>query len=233
MFKEKINFEIKPVFNLTEEMCKDFAQIDINSGGNKQQHIENLDQSYFDILRISRNSFAFVAYAGEYMVGFTSGFMSGENMWTNALYVDKRYHDYGIGTKLLKTSEQSAGLVAKNMQLIALAGSSNFYQSHGYKNSLVQGRVIKIKNLSQAVSGVLPVFGWSDNLSAKLNVNIDTDLLKQSKYQPIFVYVNDEHRIDGVATRLSNGEEFVKYKKNANMAKYHAMELSDALYMAR
>ncbi len=234
MFKEKINFEIKPVFNLTEEMCKDFAQIDINSGGNKQQHIENLDQSYFDILRLSRNSFAFVAYAGEYMVGFTSGFMSGENMWTNALYVDKRYHDYGIGTKLLSTSEQAASLVAKNIQLIPLTGAVSFYQSRGYKNTLVQGRVVKTKKLPLAMSGVLPVFGWSDNLSAKLNVKVDSDLLKQFRGQPIFVYLNPEQKIDGVATRLLNGKDYIKFtRKSGTVAKYRAMELSDTLYMVR
>ena len=223
MYKEKINFEIKPVFNLTEEMCKDFAQIDINSGGNKQQHMENLDRSYFDILRLSRNSFVFVAYAGEYMVGFTTGFMNGENMWTNALYVDKRYHDYGIGTKLLNTSEQAASLVASNMQLISLAGASNFYQSHGYKNTLVRGRIVKTKKLPLAMSGILPVFGWTDNLSAKLNVKIDSDLLKQFRGQPIFVYLNPEQKIDGVALRLSNNKNMLKL--NDRQPKHRGSEL--------
>ena len=122
------------------------------------------------------------------------------------------------------------------VEYATLNGAVGFYKDRNYENVLVHGRVQKIKKLPQTVQGVVPVFGWTDTLSAKLNVRVDTDLLKNSKHQPIFVYVNDKQRIDGVAVRLSNGKEIIKYKAgrlSADMAKYRALELSDALYMVR
>lgn len=239
MYKEKINFEIRPIFNLTQDMCKDFAEIDLQCGELVERNIRHmcrdLDKTYFDVWRLSNHSFAFATYSGENLVGFISGFMNGNNMFTNALYVTPKYHNCGIGSGLLNTSEQAASLVATNMQLISLGGAVNFYQNLGYKNMPLRGRVVKTKKLPQTEMCVVPVFEWSDKLSAKLNVDVDTNLLKQSKHQPIFVCVNNEQKIDGVATRLSNGEEFIKYndKSHKIIAKYRTAELSDALYMVR
>ena len=122
------------------------------------------------------------------------------------------------------------------MRLVPLEKAVSFYQERDYKNVLIQGRIHKIKKLPKVSAGIVPVFGWSDKLSAKLNVRMDTDLLKQHKHQPIFVYVNDVQRIDGVATRLSDGKEFIEYNKrvvSADMLKCRTLELSDALYMTR
>lgn len=238
MYKEKINFEVRPIFNLTQDMCKDFADIDLQCGELVERNIRHmcrdLDKTYFDVWRLSDHSFAFAAYSGENLVGFTSGFMNGNNMFTNALYVTPKYHNCGIGSGLLNTSEQAASLIVHNMQLVPLENAISFYQERDYKNVLIQGRIHKIKKLPKLSAGIVPVFGWSDKLSTKLNIDVDTNLLKQSKHQPIFVYVNGEQKIDGVATRLSNGEDYVKFtRKGGDVAKYRAMELTDALYNTR
>ena len=241
MYKETINFEFRPIFQPSLDMCKKFADIDIQCMPAVEQHslcvYDNLDQNYFTILQKCRNSFAFGAYKSDEMIGFTTGFLNGENtMFTNALYVLPEYQGFGIGSKLLNTSERAASLIASNMRLVPLENAVSFYQDRDYKNILVQGRIHKIKKLPKISAGIVPVFGWSDKLSAKLNVRVDTGLLKQDKHQPIFVYANDAQRIDGVATRLSDGKEFIEYNKrvvSGDMLKYRTLELSDALYMTR
>ena len=216
MHKEEINFEIKPIFCPNEEICKNFADIDILCGTLIERNMfylcRNLDKQYLDMWKKEKHVFAFAAYYSGQMVGFTTGFARGKNMFTNALYVTPEYHGYGIGTNLLGKSEQAAGLIASNMELISSDNAISFYREHGYENTIVFGRVTKTKELPKITANVVPVFEWWDKLSLKLNVRMYTDLLKQNKHQPIFVYVNDVQRIDGVAMRLPDGKDFIKCK---------------------
>lgn len=200
---------------------------------NLQLLCRNLDKRYLEVWGKQKNVFAFAAYKATEIIGFTTGFLDENNMRTSSLYVMPEYQCMGVGSNLLTTAENAAGLIAPNMQLFSLEGAVTFYKDRGYENTLVHGRVLKTKKLPQTVAGVVPVFQWSDRLNAKLNIKVD-DALLQGKYQPIFVYVNGEQKIDGVATRLSNGKDYVKFtRKGGDIAKYRAMELKDALYNIR
>ena len=232
MFKEFIDYEMRPIFCPSREICKEFADIDILCGTLIEKNMfylcKDLDKMYFDIWNLQRNVSVFAAYLSGKIIGFTSGFYNGRNMFTNALYVVPEYHGYGIGTSLLNTAENAATLVAKNMELISSDDAVSFYQERGYKNVVVQERIVKIKKLSKTIPGVVPVFDWNDKLSAKINVKFDTDLLNKCKHQPIFVYVNSEQKIDGIATRLSNGKDVISCKSGKDKSFIDAA-LSDAL----
>ena len=243
----KINYEIRPIFQPSGKICKDFARVHISRlsaseqeklNSNQQLSIltgcqgvsfcNKLESAYLNTWNMEKNVFAFAAYSAEEMVGFIMGALRGKNMFTRSLYVVPQYQRYGIGSNLLDYAERAASCVALNMELYSLDGSVNFYQRHGYKNVLVLERIMKIKKLPN-VTGVLPVFQWSDKLQAKLNVKFDIDLLKQ-KYQPIFVYVNEEHKIDAVAVRMQNGKEKIKINtKKKELSDFYNQQLSDAL----
>ena len=60
------------------------------------------------------------------------------------------------------------------------------------------------------MTGVVPVFEWCDELQAKLNVKMNTDVLRNNKRQPKFVYVGKDNKIDGVAILLPDGEKLIK-----------------------
>ena len=193
----------------------------------------HLDSAYLNTWNIENHVFAFAAYQTEKMVGFITGALNGSNMFTRSLYVLPEYQGCGIGSKLLDNAECAASFVAPNMELFSLDGAVNFYKNRGYKNTMVLGRVMKVKNLPKPV-GVIPVFQWSDRLQSRLNVKIDGDLLKQSKYQPIFVYVNEYRKIDGIAMRMKNGKEKIKVNlKQKDLLEKYKFELSNALAESR
>ena len=266
MYQEHIDFEIKPIFSPSMEVCKDFVRVqisrfsseeqkkieyyknlknfDFNSSGDKvslsgladmQKWIlyANLDKAYFSTWYMENNAFAFAAYIKEEMVGFISGALSGNNMFTRSLYVLPQYQGCGVGSHLLETAERAASFIVSNMELFSLDGADGFYNAHNYKNTLVQGRVMKIKNLPKTETGVVPVFGWNNVLQARLNIKVNINLF-DCKYQPIFVYVNKDKKIDGLAILYSNGKDFIKFtKKGGDVAKQHKLELLDALSNVR
>jgi len=189
----------------------------------------NLEKAYLNTWNTETNVFAFAAYTAEEMIGFITGSLTGKNMFTRSLYITPQYRGYGIGTNLLNSAENAASLVTSNMELFSLSGAVSFYQNHGYKNTLVLGRIMKIKKLSN-VTGVIPVFQWCNKLQSNLNVNFDIKLLQQTKHQPIFVYVNKQQKIDGVAIRMSDKEQKITINtKGKNLSKIYTQKLSEAL----
>ncbi|MBO4745528.1 MAG: GNAT family N-acetyltransferase [Alphaproteobacteria bacterium] len=189
----------------------------------------NLESAYLNTWNMESNVFAFAAYVGDEMVGFTTGSLNGANMFTRSLYVLPQYQGCGIGSSLLNSAENAASLVSPKMELFSLAGAVSFYQNRGYKNTVVLGRVMKIKKLSNA-TGVQPVFKWCDKLQSKLNLKFDANLLQKNKHQPIFVYVNDQQKIDGIAVQTPNGEQQIKVNPKAKISSpIYTQKLSDAL----
>lgn len=259
---DNINYEIKPIFIPSANICHDFARIQISrlpsSEKEKLSFYKRITCDYFDNLSaeekllvlaeyqrlfaynkletaylntwdLETNVFAFAAYIAEEMVGFITGSLTGKNMFTRSLYVIPQYQSYGIGTSLLDSAEKAAVLVAPNMELISLSSAANFYQNRGYKNILVSGRIIKIKKLSNT-TGVVPVFKWCDTLQSKLNVKIDANLLRKTDHQPIFVYVNKQQKIDGIAIRMPNKEQkIIVNPKEKTLSQFYTQKLSEAL----
>ena len=87
-----------------------------------------------------------------------------------------------------------------------------------------------VKKLPKTISGVVPVFEWCDELQAKLSFKVDNALLKSYKYQPMFVYVGKNNKIDGIGVCLPNGkQEIMLNEKLKSFAKHRRIELSCAM----
>lgn len=233
---DNISYGIKPIFMPSANICHEFARIHMSRLSPTEQEKltanNNLENAYLKAWNKERNVFAFAAYIDKEMLGFITGSLNGKNMFTRALYVMPQYQGYGIGATLLDSAENAASLIAPNMELFSLASAVNFYQNRGYKNTIVLGRVMKIKKLSNA-TGVIPIFQWCDKLQSKLNIKIDVNLLKHPGHQPIFVYVNTQQKIDGIAIRSSNGEQKIKLNlKDKNLSQIYAQKLSSALSLS-
>ena len=236
MYKQILDFEIRPIFNLSDDICKEFERIELLCndwlGGVYVPEYVQSCWKYHKESASEQNAFAFAGYYKNEIIGFSDGYVMNDAMKLDSLFVDPIYHCFGVGTKLLQMSEQSASLMKSDMMLIPLDNAMHFYQTHGY-DYRKPGFYLS-KKLSKPISGVIPVFEWSDELNAKLNLKVDTNLLKQYERQPVFVYLNKEQKIDGIATRLPDGKDFIKYNgKDKTLARYRELELSDALYKAR
>ena len=46
-----------------------------------------------------------------------------------------------------------------------------------------------------------------------MDIPVDTMALKQSKYQPIFVHINENREIDAVTTRTKDGTKKIWYSQ--------------------
>ena len=230
----KINYEIKPIFTQSANICRDFARIHmshLSSVGKDKLHF-NLANAYLNAWNTETNVFAFAAYINKEMVGFITGSLNGQNMFTRSLYITPQYQGYGIGAGLLDSAENAASLIAPNMALFSLNGAVGFYQNRGYKNTTVLGRVMKIKKLSNA-TGVIPVFQWCNKLQSKLNVKFDVNLLKNPEHQPIFVYVNTQQKIDGIAIRTPNGEQKIAVNtREKNLSQIYVQKLLSVLSLS-
>ncbi len=206
-----MDFEIIPIFERNEKICEEFAHVGVccllASERNNLFIHKSLSKSYLKEYDYERNVFAFAAYRNKEMIGFTSGCASGKDMFTRSLYVLPEYQGFGIGTKLLTTSERAASLVALNMELFSLESSIGFYKQRGYKKEIVCDRIVETKKLSNVTKGIVPVFEWDEELQLKLNVDVDYNLLENYKCKPMFVYVGKELKIDGVAMLSPDGEQ--------------------------
>ena len=230
MFVDNMNFEIVPIFKPSEELCKTFASIDINCSINVERAnalFRDLDKDYLDMWKKEKNVFTFVARYEKQIIGFTNGYIDTDTMYLNGLYVEPLYHYCGIGSKLLKKAEFAASIISPTLKLMPLKTAESFYQQYKYGWS---ADCHMVKKLPKTISGVVPVFEWCDELQAKLSFKVDNALLKSYKYQPMFVYVGKNNKIDGIGVRLPDGnQEIMLNEKLKSLAKNRRIELSYAL----
>ena len=231
MFVDNMNLKIVPVFKPSEELCKKFASIDINCSmdiGRVDALCRDLDKDYFDMWKKEKNVFTFVARYEKQIIGFTNGFIDTDNtMYLCGLYVDPLYHYCGIGSKLLKKAEFAASIIRPTLKLMPLKTAESFYQQYKYGWS---ADCHMVKKLPKTISGVVPVFEWCDELQAKLSFKVDNALLRSYKYQPMFVYVGKNNKIDGIGVRLPDGkQEIMLNEKLKSLAKNRRIELSYAM----
>lgn len=230
MFVDNMDFEIVPIFKPSEELCKTFASIDINCSINVERAnalFRDLDKDYLDMWKKEKNVLTFVARYEKQIIGFTNGYIDNDTMYLNGLYVEPLYHYCGIGSKLLKKVEFAASIISPTLKLMPLKTAEGFYQQYKYGWS---ADCHMVKKLPKTISGVVPVFEWCDELQAKLSFKVDNALLKSYKYQPMFVYVGKNNKIDGIGVRLPDGkQEIMLNEKLKSLAKNRRIELSYAL----
>lgn len=208
MSNKSVNFEIFPIFNQTVPgIWSDFAHIE--SECDKKIYTLHYDEKhYLDLYRKDfygyKHCFAFGAYYKKHMVGFTHGHSDDTNvMYLERLYVLPKYQHQGIGTLLLKSAEQTSGLIAGIIKLVSLSASIDFYKQ---KNGYEQFDYMK-KDLQPTSNSIVPVFQWvKKDFNVKFDIDTDSMFLKRNKYQPMFVHTNQDYRIDGVCVCTVNGE---------------------------
>jgi len=209
--RKSVNFKIVPIFNqAAANVWNDFIKIEVacdkatyDLDAPSQSVIQTKLREFKRNLYDYKHNFAFVAYYRKHIIGFAQGFsISPYEMYLNRLYVLPQYQHYGIGSRLLHITEQSATIYAKKISMVALANAVDFYeQKHGYS----QFEYME-KELSPISNCIVPVFQWvKKDFHVKIDVPVDTMVLKQSKYQPIFAHINDDYEVDAVTTRTNNG----------------------------
>jgi len=219
MLSKKQDFKIVPIFNQNHDVWVDFMKIEKMCDKSLGYNYTNYDE--WRVLRGHEQdwknkeyNFAFAAYNKTQMIGFAKGYSYTDIPgWTylDALYVLPKYHKMGIGRQLLNMVEKTSSMVAERIQLIPLSGSVNFYQSNGYGWGADEG--VLGKYLPDVYDDIVPVFQWKKkSFCVKFNVKVDSKLLKQNKYQPVFVHVNDGLKIDAVALRAEDGEDKFWFK---------------------
>ncbi len=228
-----INYDIKPIFNADEKTYDDFIRLELLCDKD-QCHGDMYKQEikkYYIRTEKEKYRFMFAAFQGKEKIGFTHGFFSAEEMgymFLEALYVNPEYHGCGVGTNLLKITEDAVGIVNSNIRLNPLFTAVSFYQQYKYNH--LNGGYFMTKKLPKTSTGIIPVFEWCDELQSKLNFKADNTLLIDCKNQPKYIYVGKDSRIDGVAILLPDGEKFIQLnEKQKSLLKCRKAELSCAL----
>ena len=219
MLDKNTDFEIVPIFNQrARRVWADFINIETTCDkvlfgirGNEIDKNYKLDV-YKNNLICCKHNFAFGAYHNNQMVGFISGFQDWPDLiYVAHLYVLPQYHKYGLGTRLLKATEQMSGIVSSKIRLVALASSESFYEKNGYSKIEFME-----KDVSPVVNSIIPVFQWiKKDFKVKCALPVDTMLLRKIKYQPVFVHVNESYKIDGVGLKTVNGKDKIWIKHNS------------------
>lgn len=235
MMNKKIDFEIVPIFNQHDEIWHDFLYIEMmcdkSMGYNynaydKHSVLSNHEKDW----KNNDYNFAFAAYRKTEMIGFAKGFLDvAETTYLDNLYVLPKYQGIGIGSELLTQVEKTSALISNCLSLMPLNSAVNFYKHNGYGWGDYCGDMGKY--LSCFSDSVVPVFQWKkQKFQVKFSVKVDSNLLKQNKYQPVFAYINEFGKVDGVALRTKSGENKFWIKSGQNACK---CELLKALDKAR
>jgi GNAT superfamily N-acetyltransferase len=237
----KIDFEIVPIFNQSANprTWHDFTELEMKCDAEKYFYkVDDKDRNrifkgHMCDWQKCKYNIAFAAYNGEQMLGFSTAYKeSNSAVYLRNLYVDPKYNGIGIGRQLLDKTEKAAALIASSVNVIALAGALSFYESRGYIS--FDNRSL-YKDVPKVSIGVVPVFQWYNKMRATPNVDVDKTLLQNCKYQPIFVYIGADSKIEGVAVRSQNGENvvWVNEHKGSQMAQFYNQQLLKALSKVR
>ena len=240
MTKNKINFEIIPIFDQSADsrIWHDFTEIELKCDSEKYNyHVDDSDRcriykSHMYDWTHCKNNMSFAAYSGEQMVGFATAYKEKSGMYLRNLYVNPSFNGMGIGHQLLDKTEKASALVSDLMELVSLNGAVTFYESHGYTN--FDNRTMN-KKLPESVIGVVPVFKWYKSLRAQIKLDVDNSLLIHNKNQPIFVYVAPGREIVGVAVRTTENKDVIwtSNKNGKEMACFYENQLLKALSKIR
>ena len=218
MIDKKIDFQIIPIFNqAAEPIWHDFVAIEraCDVAMDYETNTESILKNYAHDWRHSKYPFGFGAYDGDKMIGLAVGY--GYDGLTeahlNSLYILPEYHRHGIGTLLLKEAEKTSTMIAKNLDLLPLWNAIPFYETNKYNKSSYGME----KELSPVKNDIVPVFQWIPrSFQYKFNVVADGYVLRKNKHQPLFVYINKNKQIDGIALRTKAGENKIWLAQGQN-----------------
>jgi len=237
MYKEKIDFEIVPIFDQSTKpgLWHDFTELEIKCDSEKYGYnVDDTDRqrifkSHMYDWANCKHNMAFAAYHENKIVGFATAYKESKTeMYLRNLYVLPQYEGMGIGRSLLEKVERASRLVAKNMNVTSLNGALSFYESRGYTNFDNRNMT---KKLPKSLIGVVPVFQWYKFLKLKMKVDVDHSLLIHNWYQPIFVYVSPDQEIVGVGVRTKEGKDitWADNEEGRDMMVFYKSQLLKAL----
>ena len=241
MNRERINFEIVPIFNQMAKpsLWHDFTELEMKCDAEKYNYnVDNTDRDrifkghMYDWKNCKCNM-AFAAYYENRIIGFSTAYKEDKSeMYLRNLYVSPQYEGMGIGKALLEKTEKAAALVGRRMSVISLAGALSFYESRGYTN--FDDRVMN-KKLPTFLVGVIPVFQWSKSLSVTMKVDVDHSLLVRNWAQPIFVYVSPVRAVMAVGLHTKEGENIIwaNDEDGREMTVFYKSQLLQALSKVR
>lgn len=230
----KIDFKIVPVFYQNSVVWSNFSRIltvcDKDMGYNYNAYTEKIClRAYMLDWDCNKYNFAFAAYHKTQMIGFIKGFADKEEeTYVDSLYVLPKYHGMNIGTQLLQAAEKTSALVAKRISLTSLSSAIDFYKNNGYDFSVWGDpcRGFMVKSLSPCMNTIVPVFKCTKHdFKVNFHVKVNSALFKQNEYQPIFVYVNEYGKINGVAFRNKKGENKILVKDVQDEYRYELFNM--------
>ena len=237
--QNKPNIRITPIFDQSVgTVWSDFTRIELSCDREYGFSVNDISKKRILLghevdWKCEKNNFAFAAYDGIKIVGFSTGYqMNEKDMYLRNLYVNPKYKGLGIGKALLEQSERSAILKAKKMTVISLFGALGFYEKYGYS---IRDKSNCEKKLPEEIIGVVPVFKSIDGLR-NVNINLDIDIkdFEQYKTMPMFAYVSLKREIDGLAVNTKTGETKIWTNPNKRgMKDFYEKKLLAALAKVR
>ena len=183
--------------------------------------------------KYEKNNFAFAAYDGIKMVGFTTGYQEKtKDVYLRNLYVAPKYKGFGLGKRLLEQSERYASLITDKMTVISLPGALGFYEKRGYS---IRDKSNCEKFLPDEFIGVVPLFKSLGSLrDMKFNLDVDIAEFEQYKNMPMFAYVSLGRKIDGLAIETgASGTKIWTNPTKSGMKDFYEKRLLTALAKVR
>lgn len=198
------NTVIKPIFVQTPNIWQDFSSIEINASDAPfyQKVNEFLSCHHNIILRHQTDwmkplpyKIAFGAYFENEMIGFAKAFYTTQNIvHLDSLYIDSDYHGMGIGTRLLKRTEDAASVVTNKITLYPKNSARGFYKSLNYQDAPNNELAKELKNSGNKI---IPIFQLDDVLKFSFDINV-YEILPFGNCQK-YAHINKKNEIDALA----------------------------------
>lgn len=141
-------------------------------------------------------NFAYGAYDGTEIVGFSRGYCNRNVANLSCLYVLPEYQHSGIGRRLLRHVETDMGIIGRRLNLISLSHAERFYQKNNYSPIFIGSNNYR-KFIKVPHCACVPVFGKSARVfraCQQLSPNFDIDAFMGNNF-PTFIYLDENGRI--------------------------------------
>ncbi|MCL2537935.1 MAG: GNAT family N-acetyltransferase [Alphaproteobacteria bacterium] len=152
------DIKIFPIFEQTPQIWAQFAEIQFAAMSDYYYLSKETPGQIADEIGgyygRSPENFAFGAYDGAKMVGFTFGKVNdGRGAHLAGRYLMRKYQKHGIGTRLMDAAERVSALYSDTIRLINIKDRPKFYGERGYEKDGVH----MVKKL-EPIDGSVPLF---------------------------------------------------------------------------